>query len=258
MSQNIYDDPDFFAGYATLDRSVKGLDGAPEWPAIQRMLPPLRGLRVVDLGCGYGWFCRWAREQGAAQVTGVDLSSRMLDRAREMGQGDDIDYRCEDLQTLTLPADSCELVYSSLALHYLPDVAPLFAVIYQALTPGGTLLFSAEHPVYTAPLRQGWQNDDAGQKIWPVSHYQQEGERISNWFADGVKKQHRKLASWINLLVAAGFVIEHLDEWGPTAEQIAAQPGLDEEKERPMIFLLRARKPAYKHKARRISAPCAG
>lgn len=172
MSQNIYDDPDFFAGYATLDRSVKGLDGAPEWPAIQRMLPPLRGLRVVDLGCGYGWFCRWAREQDAAQVTGVDLSSRMLDRAREMGQGDHIDYRCEDLQRLTLPADSCELVYSSLALHYLPDVAPLFAVIYQALTPGGTLLFSAEHPVYTAPLRQGWQKDDAGQKIWPVSHYQ--------------------------------------------------------------------------------------
>lgn len=59
MSQNIYDDPHFFAGYATLDRSVKGLDGAPEWPALQQMLPPLAGLRVVDLGCGYGWFCRW-------------------------------------------------------------------------------------------------------------------------------------------------------------------------------------------------------
>ena len=39
MSQNIYDDPEFFAGYATLDRSVKGLDGAPEWPTIQAMLP---------------------------------------------------------------------------------------------------------------------------------------------------------------------------------------------------------------------------
>ena len=48
MSQNIYDDPDFFAGYATLDRSIKGLDGAPEWPAIQQMLPALAGLRVVD------------------------------------------------------------------------------------------------------------------------------------------------------------------------------------------------------------------
>ncbi len=79
MSQNIYDDPGFFAGYATLDRSVKGLDGAPEWPAIQRLLPQLDGLRVVDLGCGYGWFCRWAQQQGAKQIIGFDLSSRMLD-----------------------------------------------------------------------------------------------------------------------------------------------------------------------------------
>ncbi len=48
MSQNIYDDPQFFAGYATLDRSVKGLDGAPEWPSLQAMLPPITGLRVAD------------------------------------------------------------------------------------------------------------------------------------------------------------------------------------------------------------------
>ena len=60
MSQNIYDDANFFAGYATLDRSVKGLDGAPEWPAIQQILPTMRDLRAVDLGCGYGWFCRWS------------------------------------------------------------------------------------------------------------------------------------------------------------------------------------------------------
>lgn len=244
MSQNIYDDPNFFAGYATLERSVKGLDGAPEWPAIQQMLPPLSGLRTVDLGCGYGWFCRWARDRGAAKVTGYDLSSRMLERAREMTDGEGITYLCEDLQNLTLAANSCDLVYSSLALHYLPDIAPLLTTVYQALTPGGLLVFSAEHPIYTAPLQQGWRLDENGQKSWPVSHYQQEGERISNWFADGVKKQHRKLASWINALVAAGLVVEHVDEWGPTAEQIAANPALDEEKERPMIFLLRARKPA--------------
>ncbi len=70
MSQNIYDDPAFFAGYATLDRSVKGLEGAPEWPTLQQMLPPLSGLRVVDLGCGYGWFCRWARDRAPRRWTG--------------------------------------------------------------------------------------------------------------------------------------------------------------------------------------------
>ena len=222
MSQNIYDDPQFFAGYATLDRSVKGLEGAPEWPSLQAMLPPVTGLRVVDLGCGYGWFCRWALQQGASQIIGFDISRRMLTQAREMTR---------------------DLVYSSLALHYLPDIAPLFTALQQALVPGGILVFSAEHPIYTAPLHQGWQVNEQGQKSWPVSHYQQEGERVSNWFAEGVIKQHRKLSSWVNALIAAGFVLEQLDEWGPTAEQIAQQPALDEEKERPMIFLLRARKP---------------
>ena len=64
MTQNIYDDQDFFAGYAKLSRSIDGLAGAPEWPAIRQVLPPLFGRKVLDLGCGYGWFCRYAHSQG--------------------------------------------------------------------------------------------------------------------------------------------------------------------------------------------------
>ena len=244
MSQNIYDDPHFFAGYATLDRSVKGLDGAPDWPALQAMLPPGHDKRILDLGCGYGWFCRYARDNHAASVVGLDISEKMLTQARNMTTGEGISYQREDLDTLTLTADSFELVYSSLALHYLQDIERLLVTIYQALTPGGMLVFSAEHPIYTAPLTQGWIKDKTGQLSWPVNHYQQEGERISNWFAEGVKKQHRKLATWINALIGAGFEIVCVDEWGPSAEQIAANPALDEEKERPMVFLLSARKPA--------------
>lgn len=244
MTQNIYDDPHFFAGYATLDRSVKGLDGAPEWPALQAMLPGIQGKKIIDLGCGYGWFCRWALDQGAESVLGLDVSEKMLTRAREMTQSPKIAYQREDLETLRLPAETFDLAYSSLALHYLLDINGLFSTLYSALKPGGMLVFSAEHPVYTAPLKQGWMTNSEGHKSWPVSHYQQEGERISNWFAEGVKKQHRKLATWINTLIAADFVIEHVDEWGPDAAQIAANPALEEEKERPMIFLLSARKPA--------------
>lgn len=244
MTQNIYDDPQFFAGYASLERSVKGLDGAPEWPTLRTLLPEIRDKQIIDLGCGYGWFCRWASDQGAARVQGVDVSEKMLARAQAMTQADNIEYRRGDLSTLTLPAQSLDLAYSSLALHYLEKVDGLFSCLFSALKPGGMLVFSAEHPVYTAPLVQGWTVGRDGQKSWPVSHYQQEGERISNWFAEGVKKQHRKLATWINQLIAAGFEIVHVDEWGPDADQIAANPMLDEEKERPMIFLLSARKPA--------------
>ena len=84
MSQNIYDEPGFFEGYAQLPRSLHGLAGAPEWPALQAMLPTLAGKRVLDLGCGYGWFCRAARELGAADVVGIDLSAKMLARAAEL------------------------------------------------------------------------------------------------------------------------------------------------------------------------------
>lgn len=84
MPQNIYDNQTFFDGYAQLSRSVQGLDGAPEWSSIRSILPDLQGKKVVDLGCGYGWFCRSAREQGAAQVLGMDFSEKMLGKAKEM------------------------------------------------------------------------------------------------------------------------------------------------------------------------------
>ena len=77
MTQNVYDDEKFFEAYGRLPRSIQGLDGAPEWPALRALLPPLDGRRVLDLGCGFGWFCRWAREHGAAHVLGVDVSERI-------------------------------------------------------------------------------------------------------------------------------------------------------------------------------------
>ncbi|HIF6774977.1 TPA: class I SAM-dependent methyltransferase, partial [Serratia marcescens] len=119
MTQNIYDNQAFFDGYAQLSRSQHGLDGAPEWPAIRRILPDLQGKSVVDLGCGYGWFCRSAREQGAASVLGLDVSEKMLAKAREMTADAGIAYRRQDLAQLQLPPESYDLVYSSLTLHYL-------------------------------------------------------------------------------------------------------------------------------------------
>ncbi|RDL16135.1 class I SAM-dependent methyltransferase [Serratia fonticola] len=243
MSQNIYDNQTFFDGYAQLSRSVQGLDGAPEWSTIRSILPDLQGKKVVDLGCGYGWFCRSAREQGAAQVLGMDLSEKMLGKAKEMTKDPAIEYRQQDLEALQLPAASFDLVYSSLTLHYIEDLGKLFATVYQALVNGGEFIFTAEHPIYTAPKHQGWLVDEAGQKSWPINGYQQEGQRISNWLAEGVIKQHRMLGTYINLLVQQGFTIRYLNEWSPSVQQIADNPALDEEKERPMIFILAVQKP---------------
>src|SRR5262245_28822209 len=125
MIQNIYDDPEFYDSYSRLPRSQQGLEGAPEWPALRALLPDLRGLRVVDLGCGYGWFCRWAREQGASHVFGVDVSEKMLERAHLAGGDAGITYGKADLETLDLAEESFDVVYSSLAFHYVRDLERL-------------------------------------------------------------------------------------------------------------------------------------
>jgi 2-polyprenyl-3-methyl-5-hydroxy-6-metoxy-1,4-benzoquinol methylase len=107
MTQNIYDNETFFAGYSLLPRSIEGLEGAAEWPALRALLPELRGLRVLDLGCGFGWFCRWAREHGAASVLGIDISDRMLARARAETRDASISYAKADRSISTcLPCRS--------------------------------------------------------------------------------------------------------------------------------------------------------
>ncbi len=238
MTQTLYDDPAFFAGYSQLRRSQEGLDGAPEWPALRAMLPPLHGLRVVDLGCGYGWFCRWAAAEGAARVLGLDVSEAMLARAQSFGTDERIVYQQADLAQLALPEGAFDLAFSSLALHYIADAGRLFAAVHTALAPGGWFVFSTEHPVFMAPSRPGWVVDAEGRRTWPVDGYAMEGPRVTEWFVPGVVKHHRTMGTTINGLIAAGFTIRQVEEFFPTPAQIAERPELAEETARPMFLLV--------------------
>ena len=242
MTQNIYDDEEFFEGYSRLRRSVEGLDGAPEWPALRALLPDLRGLEVLDLGCGFGWFCRWARQNGAAQVVGIDVSEKMLARARALTQDTAITYVRADLEHLELSPASFGVVYSALAFHYIEYLGRLMAEVYRSLVPGGCLVFSVEHPIFTAPADPTWSVDADGRKTWPVDSYLIEGRRSTDWLTKGVIKRHRTLATYLNQLLRCGFVISHVEEWGPTDEQIASRPELAAERQRPPFLLVAARR----------------
>ena len=240
MAQNIYDDDGFFAAYAQLPRSVGGLDLAPEWPSLAAMLPDVRGARVVDLGCGYGWFSRWAVDSGAASVLGIDLSERMLDRARASTTSSAVEYQRQDLDELQLPAGAFDLAYSSLTLHYLTDLDRFFTIVQRALAPGGSLVLSTEHPIFTAPSEPAFTATADGRSVWPLDDYLEEGTRLTDWLAPGVVKQHRTIATTVTALVGAGFTLTHLEEWGPSTAQLAAEPAWALERDRPMFLLLAA------------------
>lgn len=242
MTQNIYDDPAFFEGYSQFPRSVEGLEGAAEWPAMRALLPKLHGLKIVDLGCGFGWFCRWAREHGAAHVLGLDVSERMLAKARTMTADPAIVYQRADLETLDLPAQTFDLAYSSLALHYIEDLAGLLATVKRALVAGGQFIFSIEHPIYMAPSHPEWSVNATGQKTWLLDRYLVEGPRTTDWITSGIVKQHRTIGTTLNLLIGLGFTVTHVEEWGPTDAQIAKHPDWAEARERPMFLLIAARR----------------
>jgi SAM-dependent methyltransferase len=242
--QNIYDDPEFFAGYTQIPRSRHGLGVVFEWPAFQRLLPPLRDKRVLDLGCGLGYFAREARARGARHVTGVDLSERMLDAAR--GQTDDpgITYLRASLEEFEPAAASCDLVVSSLALHYIADYPRLVRRVAACLVPGGRFAFSVEHPIFTAHGSADWHAGPDGSRVhWPVDRYRDEGERRTRWFVDGVVKYHRTVETYVNGLLDAGLVLVRIEE--PEAEPTALtdHPEWHDERRRPPFLLLAADRP---------------
>lgn len=243
MAQNIYDRPDFFAGYSQLERSVRGLDGAAEWPLIRSLLPDMAGLHVVDLGCGFGWFCRWAQARGAASVLGLDLSENMLARARADTANPSIHYDRMDLEHLALPDAAFEFAYSSLVFHYIQDLSRLFAAIHRGLKPGGGLVFSMEHPLLTAPTYPAWTQDAEGRRIWPLDGYGREGQRSVDWLAPGVVKFHRTLGNICNSLLRSGFVLTGLHEFSPDDSQIAERPEWDRERDRPPFLIIAACRP---------------
>ncbi|MBU5627417.1 class I SAM-dependent methyltransferase [Oscillibacter sp. MSJ-2] len=242
MKENKYDDPLFFEKYSQMSRSTQGLSGAGEWPALQKLLPDFSGKRVLDLGCGYGWHCIYAADQGAVSVLGIDLSEKMLEVARKKSVSPVISYRRAAMEDLDFPAESFDAVISSLAFHYVADFPDLVQRIHRWLIPGGAFLFSTEHPVFTACGSQDWYYGPDGEILhFPVDRYFEEGARKAVFLGEKVTKYHRTLTSCLESLLSCGFLLRHVVEPQPPEEMLEL-PGMRNELRRPMMLLVSAQK----------------
>ena len=241
MQENKYDDPVFFEKYSQMDRSRRGLAGAGEWETLQAMLPDFRGKRVLDLGCGYGWHCLYAAEHGAASVVGVDLSKKMLHVAQSKTHSDKIEYLCSSIEAVSFPPHSFDIVLSSLALHYVADYDGLLARISQWLEDDGKVIFTVEHPVFTAQGPQDWVRDSAGNILYfPVDNYFFEGKRNAVFLGEPVVKYHRTLTTYLRGLLAHGFQISDVAEPQPSDALLRENPAMQDELRRPMMLIISA------------------
>ena len=237
MAQNIYDDAQFFDGYSQFPRSRDGLSAAAEWPSLRAMLPDLQGLAILDLGCGFGYFGQYAAEQGAAEVVGLDLSEKMLAMARQNCAGLPVRFERADLETADFGEARYDLVFSSLAVHYIADFDDFAARVRRALKPGGRFVFSMEHPVFAARATPDFMTDAEGYMVGAIKDYLREGERRTNWIADGVVKYHRLISTTINALQSHALKLDHVDEWSASDADIAAHPEWAKERYQPMFLL---------------------
>lgn len=242
--QNIYDNPQFFAEYTQMERFKSGWGRAMEHSSFVELLGGVSGRRVLDLGCGGGQLAFYLASAGAGEVIGIDASERMLDVARTQWAHPRVTYRRESMENADFSPGAFDLVVSSLAVHYVRDYAGLMGRVAGWLAPGGLLVFSTEHPIYTARgSADGWVNDPEGAHIaWALDHYADEGLREHHWFVPGVRRYHRTLSTLLNGLIDAGLVIERVVEPSPSDEWLRNQPEHADERRRPMFVLVRARK----------------
>jgi SAM-dependent methyltransferase len=242
--QNIYDDSRFFAGYSQLDRFQSGWGRAMEHASFVELLGDVVGRRVLDLGCGAGQLAYYLADAGAAQVLGIDASERMLDVARARWAHPRVSYRRESMEEADFSPGACDLVVSSLALHYVRDYAGLVGRVARWLTPGGLLVFSTEHPIYTARGSADGRaiGPDGIRVAWTLDHYAEEGLREHRWFVPGVRRHHRTLSTLLNGLIDAGLAVERVAESAPSDAWLRDRPQDADELRRPMFLLVRARK----------------
>lgn len=200
-----------------------------ERPAMLSQLPALEGRRVLDVGCGSGWYAEYLLEQGAV-VTSFDVEPRFVELTRSR-LGDKATVLEADLaEPLDFAEDrSFDLVLCPLVLHYVEDWQALFGEFARLLRPGGLLLFSTHHPF------MDWQNFETGD-------YFRSELLEDEWEIGRVTFYRRPLTEMSTVLAANGFVIERLLEPQPTEEYRLASPEWYEKlMKNPWFLVVRAR-----------------
>ena len=196
---------------------------ALEEPHVRAALGEVRGLEVLDLGCGTGRHTAWLAEAGA-RVTAVDFSPGMLDEARRKVPDARVRFLSHDLHDPLPWGDaSFDAVVSGLVLEHLRTLGGFFAEARRVLRPGGRAVVSAMHPaMFLRGSQARFTDPDSGEVVMPGS------------------VPHR-IGDFVMAALGAGFALRQVGEHAPDAGFARRYPRAERYVGWPMLVVLAMR-----------------
>ncbi len=234
-------------------------------PNLIRIIEPKKGMMILDLACGQGYFSR-AFAQNGAKVIGYDISRELIDIAK--AQEDKKKEGEEKIQFHVSSADSVPFIQDGtvdvvtiiLALQNIENFAGTLAESARVLKPGGKIVFVINHPAFRIPQRSDWGWDEkTSTQFRRMDGYMSDAQikiDMTPGEKDSTKKKstvsfHRPLQSYFKALNKSGLAVTRLEEW-ISHKKSQKGPRSEEEdrmrKEIPLFACFEARKISWQWK----------
>lgn len=244
MSQNIYDNEHFYEGYTKIRNNKLSYNEMIEMPVMKEELPDIKGKKVLDIGCGMGYFIQYMLELNPEQIVGLDISNNMISYAKEHVNEERVSFVVSDIFSYDTDI-KFDVIVSSLAFHYIEDYEALILKLFGMLNSGGVLLFSTEHPLTTATKQQeNWSHIESRFNHYKLDHYFEESARPIEWLDTEVIRYHRTIGTMMNTLIDNRFIIERVIDTGNTGMSLRLWDAEDIMKfnHRPPFIVINAKK----------------
>jgi len=217
-----------------------------EVPHILELMGDVQGKRVLDAGCGGGFYSLWLGENGA-KVLGVDGSKEMIKIAKRKASSKmlDAEFMIGDISDLRIEDSTFDLVLSTLVLMDVKELDQVVSEIVRVTRDGGDIVISVQHPILTSG---DWERE-SGQKLFrKLDNYFVESELGAEWENErrervSCRYYHRPLRAYIQPFLDRGCVLTHLVKPQPHEVYKGFNPREYEDTRRiPHFIILRFRK----------------
>ena len=201
-------------------------------PAMWSLLGDVRGLSVLDAGCGNGYFTRKLATKGAKAV-GIDYSKNFIEYCKKVE--DEMNLGCEFYEgsiteMIDFESESFDVVVSNIVMVDVLDYQGAFKEIERVLKDDGRFIWSNLHPVFGRAAgavdvrmpRDSQRNESRYLKM--IDRYFDSGGELTAWWEVPVWQFIRTLEEYSKALKEAGFVISEIQEPRPTPEAIQQNP----------------------------------